>query len=452
MYHTLSEPVVRQLLSSFWLLLAAIPLSAPLSAHDIPVDVTVHLFLAPHAQTLKLLVRVPLPALRDLDIRERAPGVADLPALTRQLPDGATLWISGFLELQEDSRVLPLPKISAVQLSLPSDRSFLTYEKALAHTLGPTLSADTNAPWTQLYADFVLEYPIRSANSKFAINPRLRTLAARVVTTLRYLPPNSPERAFEFEGNPGLITLDPSWTQAARRFVGLGFRHILDGIDHLLFLVCLVLPLRRVKPLIGVVTAFTAAHSITLIAAAFDATPNALWFPPMIETLIAVSIVYMGLENIATPTLRNHRWLFAFAFGLIHGFGFSFALKETMQFAGDHLLASLLAFNLGVELGQLAVLAVLLPGLALLFRCVVAERMGIIIISALVVHTAWHWMLERFTVLRKYDIEWTPDVLALVLRAAFIMVLISGVVWYRRKTMASKSPESSEPAGRPSAQ
>lgn len=426
--------------------------ATPLLAHDIPADVAVHLFLVPRAQTLKLLVRVPLPALRDLDIRERVPGVADLPALVRQLPDGATLWLTGFIEVREDARVLPTPKIAAMQLSLPSDRSFLSYETALAHTLGPGLPEDTNAPWTQLYADFVFEYPIRSANSKFSINPRLRTLAARVVTTLRYLPPNSPERAFEFDGNPGLITLDPSWTQAGGRFVRLGFRHILDGVDHLLFLVCLVLPLRRVKPLIGVVTAFTAAHSITLLTAAFDAAPNALWFPPLVETLIAVSIVYMGLENIASPTQRGHRWLLAFAFGLIHGFGFSFALKETMQFAGDHLLASLLAFNLGVELGQLAVLAVWLPALALLFRYVVAERMGIMIISALVVHTSWHWMQERYEVLRKYDVEWTPEVLALLLRGAFLLVLVSGVLWYRRRTIALKSPGSSVPAGRPGAQ
>lgn len=395
-----------------------------------------HLFLAPRDHTLQLLVRVPLPALRDLDIRERQPGVADLPFLTRQLPDAATLWLTGFIELREDGKPLPTPRLTATQLSLPGDRSFTSYESALAHLTGPPIPETTNAPWTQLYADFLLEYPIHSSTAKFAINPRLRTLAARVLTTLRYLPPNSPERAFEFEGNPGLITLEPSWTQAAARFIRLGFRHILDGTDHLLFLLCLVLPLRRIKPLVAVVTAFTAAHSITLIAAAFDAAPSDLWFPPLVETLIAVSIVYMGLENIASPALRGHRWLLAFAFGLIHGFGFSFALKETMQFAGNHLLASLLAFNLGVELGQLAVLAALLPLLALLFRYVVTERIGVIIISALVVHTAWHWMLDRYSLLRKYDLAWTPELTVLALRVAFLLVLVTGIIWFRRRNQS----------------
>ena len=423
---------MRRLLPIFLLLWAA-PAAQP---HDIPADVAVHLFLAPRTNTLKLLVRVPLTALRDLDIRERQPGIADLPFLTRQLPDAATLWLTGFIELREDGKPLPTPRLTATQLSLPSDRSFTSYESALAHLTGPPLPEATNAPWPQLYADFLLEYSIHSATAKFAINPRLRTLAARVLTTLRYLPPNSPERAFEFEGNPGLITLEPSWTQAAARFVRLGFRHIPDGIDHLLFLLCLVLPLRRIKPLVAVVTAFTAAHSITLIAAAFDAAPSDLWFPPLVETLIAVSIVYMGLENIASPAPRPHRWLLAFAFGLIHGFGFSFALKETMQFAGNHLLASLLAFNLGVELGQLAVLAALLPLLALLFRYVVAERIGVIVISALVVHTAWHWMLDRYAILRKYDLVWTSELTVLALRAAFLLVLLSGIVWFRRRNTA----------------
>ena len=96
------------------------------------------------------------------------------------------------------------------------------------------------------------------------------------------------------------MQLDPSWRQAALQFVKLGFRHILDGTDHLLFLLCLVIPFRRFRSLVAVVTAFTVAHSITLIASAYNLAPDALWFPPLIETLIATSIVYMALENIVS--------------------------------------------------------------------------------------------------------------------------------------------------------
>src|SRR6202008_2872821 len=117
--------------------------------------------------------------------------------------------------------------------------------------------------------------------------------------------------------------------------------------------------------------------------------PDGLWFPPLVEVLIAVSIVYMALENIVGSTLRR-RWIIAFAFGLVHGFGFAFALRESLQFAGSHLLTALFAFNVGVELGQVAVLLVLVPVLRLVFRYV-PERIGVIVLSALVAHTGWHW-------------------------------------------------------------
>ena len=148
------------------------------------------------------------------------------------------------------------------------------------------------------------------------------------------------------------------------RFVSSGFSHILDGTDHLLFLFCLVIPFRRFRSLVVDRHGVHVAHSITLIASAYDLAPDALWFPPLIETLIAASIVYMALENIVgVPRTSQRRWMIAFGFGLVHGFGFSFALRETLQFAGSHLLTSLLAFNVGVELGQLLVLVLLVPAL-----------------------------------------------------------------------------------------
>ncbi len=106
----------------------------------------------------------------------------------------------------------------------------------------------------------------------------------------------------------------------------------------------------------------------------------------------------MALENIAQANL-NHRRIIAGLFGLVHGFGFSYALKDQLEFAGSHLLASLFSFNVGIELGQLAVLCVAVPVLGLLFRGVLAGRMGVILVSAIVAHTAWHWMIDRWNVL-----------------------------------------------------
>ena len=243
---------------------------------------------------------------------------------------------------------------------------------------------------------------------------------------LRFLQPGKTERAFDVHADTGIVHLDPRWHQAFYLFAREGFFHILDGTDHLLFLLCLVIPFRKLRPLAIVITSFTVAHSVTLIASAYGMAPDSLWFPPLIETLIAISIVYMAFENIVGPKLRR-RWMVTFGFGLIHGFGFSFLLRERLQFAGDHLVAALLAFNVGVEIGQLAVLLVTIPALSLLFRYVVAERIGTILLSALVAHTAWHWAMDHGSALLTYRLpEFTLASLAAGVR--LLMVIRRGRV------------------------
>src|SRR4051812_21051523 len=290
--------------------------------------------------------------MRDVNFPVRGPGYLDLGRAQPLLGDAVKVWIAGELQLFENDAELPAPRIVATRVSLPSERSFASYDAAVSHTLGPPLSQGTDILWKQAMLDVILEYPIASATSRFAVRPSLARLGVRTTTVLRFLPNAGTERAFEYTGDPGLIRLDPSWYQAARSFVTLGIAHILGGLDHLLFLLCLVIPIRRVRPLIAVVTSFTVAHSITLIASAAGVAPDALWFPPLIEVLIALSIVWMALENIVGARLE-HRWMVAFGFGLVHGFGFSFALRQSLQFAGAHLAMSLLSFNVGVELGQL---------------------------------------------------------------------------------------------------
>ena len=361
------------------------------------------------------------------------------------LHDAATQWIAQFTEIEEDGTPLPKPTIVETRVSLESDKSFTSYEQALAHVRGPRLADTTDVFWDQVMFDMLMDYPIQSDQAKFSIHPGYERLGLRVVTALQFLPLTGVVRAFEFLGDPGLVRLDPRWYQAAARFVEMGFYHILDGTDHLLFLFCLVIPFRRWRPLIAVVTSFTVAHSITLIASAFNLGPDALWFPPLIETLIAVSILYMALENIVGGNIKR-RWMITFGFGLVHGFGFSFALRETLQFAGSHLLTSLLSFNVGVELGQLLVLLLLIPALELLFRYGVEERMGTIILSAIVAHTAWHWMIERGDQLRKFRFQWPALTATFMLTAvrwltiAVVMAFFAWLFFLRRSRSGSALP------------
>lgn len=419
-------------MKALWLATAfVITTSSLTSAHEIPADVTIQAFLKPDGRRVQLLVRVPLEAMRDLTVPLKTGGTVDLAKVRPLLADAATVWVGQNVDIFENDGVLSAPSLLDLRVSLPTDRSFGSWDDALAHLQGPALPETTEIGWTTGLVDLLFTTPIQSSASQFSVRPRFARLGVRTLTVLRFVTPTGAVRAFQFSGDPGAVRLDPRWHQAALGFVRLGFFHILDGTDHLLFLLCLVIPFRRFRALIPVVTAFTAAHSVTLIASAYNLAPDALWFPPLIETLIAVSIVYMALENIAVATPAR-RWLMALGFGLVHGFGFSFALRESLQFAGAHLLTSLLSFNVGVELGQFVVLIVLIPVLEMLFRYVVAERMGIIILSAVVAHTGWHWMTERWATLRQYSFEWPKcDVFFLLAltRWALAVVVLAALVW-----------------------
>jgi hypothetical protein len=231
--------------------------------------------------------------------------------------------------------------------------------------------------------------------------------------------------------------LNPSWYHAAGGFILLGIEHILTGLDHLLFLFCLIIPVHRILRLVSVITAFTLAHSITLFASAFHFAPQGAWFPPFVDMAIAASIVYTAIENIYGANLRR-RWLLAGMFGLVHGFGFSNALGQSLQFAGSHLLLSLLSFNVGIEIGQLGVLALMLPVLSL-FRRLVPERTGIIILSAIAALIGSYWIVERWQALSQQWPLLNADAVVTASLWAAVVLLMVAVAWIFSKRAAQKS-------------
>ncbi len=426
------KTVLLGLISSRLLILIAWgSISSLIQAHDIPSRVTVYAFVKPEGNELTVLLRVPMEALGEVSFPLRGPGFLQFSEAQFALDDAARIYITESLNFYENGEELIEKQLERTRVSLPSNRSFTSYDVALDNITSPPLDDSTDLFWRQGVLDVLVTYSIQSEGSDFSVNPELGTLSDQTTTVLRFLVPNGAERVFNYLGNPGVVELDPRWHQAALRFIEMGFEHILEGIDHLLFLFCLVIPLRSVRALIPVVTSFTIAHSITLIGSSFGVAPSALWFPPLIETLIALSIVYMAFENIVGAKLE-HRWIVTFGFGLVHGFGFSFLFSETLQFAGGHLFSSLLAFNVGVELGQLFVLILVIPVLNLLFRYFVNERIGTILLSALLAHSAWHWMLERGTTLSLYQIQMPVfDSLfwAALMRWGMMFIIIAVALW-----------------------
>ena len=415
----------------FWLVLGLFLLPSLTPAHDIPSRVTVHAFVKPEGNQLTALLRIPMEAFSEISFPLRGPGYLQFSEAEFSLNDAARIYITESMHFFENGEELTEKELVATRVSLPSNRSFTSFEEALDNVLSPPLDDSVDLFWRQGELDVLVRYPIASEQSDFSVNPELGTLSNQTTTVLRFLVPGGAERVFNYLGNPGLVILDPRWHQAALRFVDMGFNHILDGLDHLLFLFCLVIPLRSIRALIPVVTSFTIAHSITLISSAFGMAPSALWFPPLIETLIALSIVYMAFENIVGARLE-HRWMLSFGFGLVHGFGFSFVFSDTLQFAGGHLFSSLLAFNVGVEIGQILVLILVIPLLNILFKFFVKERVGTILLSALLAHSAWHWMLERGFVLNQYQMQMPPlDALffAALMRWGMLLIIVVAILW-----------------------
>ena len=398
-------------------------------AHEVPVDVRINMFVKPDGHTLNLLMRVPLASMVEVEFPLRERNFLIVSRADEALRHAARQFLAENIDVFENGVKLAEPAIAFARVTLPSDRSFGSYAEARALFDQPKLADDLDLVWNQQMLDVLMEYPITSQTSGFSLRMHFDRLARSVATVLRFLPPGGATRAYEFHDDPGLIYLDPNWAQAAWSFTASGFHHILEGVDHLLFLLCLVIPFRQWRPLVVIATAFTIAHSISLIASALGFVTDALWFPPLVETLIAATILYMALENIVGSSI-SRRWVIAFAFGLIHGFGFSFGLKETLQFAGDHLLLSLLSFNVGVEFGQIFVLLIAIPALIWFFRYAVAERVGVIILSALVAHTAWHWMIERGGNLAKFPMPHLDAAfIASLMRGAMALLAVGAVVW-----------------------
>jgi hydrogenase/urease accessory protein HupE len=192
----------------------------------------------------------------------------------------------------------------------------------------------------------------------------------------------------------------PSLKQVVLRFIGAGIEHIFLGYDHICFLISVVLWSRRLWPVVKIVTAFTLAHSITLSLAALDI----LRIPStIVEPAIAASIVYVAVENFLTRDVEK-RWRIAFCFGLIHGFGFASALQE-FGLTRTALVPALASFNIGVEIGQIAIVSLVMPLLLMLDRVTApGHRAGpvqvrsapvVYAISAVIIGLGSYWFLAR---------------------------------------------------------
>jgi hydrogenase/urease accessory protein HupE len=289
------------------------------------------------------------------------------------------------------------------------------------------------------YGQFVRDYLIRTvvAFDGVQVQPEVESIETgtassnagvqRPVLTLRYAGPIPPgARSFLWSNSTPLGTyllalrhegeadVERQWLEAGKEsrpfvlrqevvppdrieviglYLKLGFTHILpEGLDHILFVLSIFLLCTRLRPMLVQVSAFTVAHTITLALTIYGVVslPSSV-----VEPLIAVSIVYVAVENLLTPRLKPSRVALVFGFGLLHGMGFAGVLNE-LGLPRSEFLTALISFNVGVELGQLAVITLAFLAVGLWFRHRPWYRRGIVVpASAAIGLVGLYWAIER---------------------------------------------------------
>jgi len=365
-------------------------------AHELPVHQMVNAMARAEGREVDLVARIPMDLLRGAGLPTTS-GRYDVAKAGPSVELALALLADSFVLTEEGVKLVP--SAASARLVAEGDRSFDQLDHALSAArapMDPTLVIPIDSGFLEVH----YRYPIASQSSRFEIQSKVAVdVGVLAPLTVRFQRGDEPGRAMIISGGADLVDLDPAWYRAAASFVRLGVDHILTGTDHLLFLLCLVVVVRRVRDIIPVITAFTIAHSLTLIGSALGMAPKDPLFPPLVEAAIAASIVYTAIENIVGKGPRS-RWVLACLFGLVHGFGFSSALGESLQFAGRHLLLSLLAFNVGIELGQLGVLCLGWPVLYLLRRWFSFRRITVAA-SAFGVVVGGMWLFERWHAVRQ---------------------------------------------------
>jgi hypothetical protein len=375
--------------------------------HDLPQDTVMHAFLRVQGGEAHLLVRVPLDLLHGISwpTNHGEYAVNDSPAAVSQALDALG---HAILIWQDGERLTPT--ISSGQLAALGDLSFANPEAAAAHIAQP-VDAGLKIAVDLGYLDAHFVYPIRPAPAVFSIQSRvaedLQELSKLIV---QFLPDGSNRGgAMTISAQSGKVALNPDRRQAALGFVLVGMQDFLADADCLLFIVCLMIPFRRARDFAAPYAAFVLANIISLAGTAFGFAQDSVWFAALAASVSAVLIFFLALGNIFGAHLQRRR-LWTGLFGFVLGFEFARLLAGRLQFAGGHSQIALWFFAFGIDLGALLALALIFAGLGLILRGARAGRIGIIVLSAIVAHTSWHWMIDRVEVL--WRMPWPPMTMA----------------------------------------
>lgn len=247
---------------------------------------------------------------------------------------------------------------------------FNTLAQARAAVEGPSLPLQTEElDAAHVLVDAALFYPGIAAGQSFTMSSTLDPERYGTVETRNLMFSHLGNDTVRYSAS-GLLTqalsINPPLADAVRQFVIAGITHILEGADHLLFIVCLVIGDMRLRTIAWRVTGFSVGHSLSLLAGFHGLIPAAGWFPPLVEAMIALSVLAASIALLLPRPAARMTVPLATLAGLAHGLGFAFGLREMLGESGPNVIGSLVSFNLGVEIGQLVVAATIWAGLRLI--------------------------------------------------------------------------------------
>ena len=382
------------------------------------LNVNIRVIHAVHRpDSLRLLVRLPMPYL----VADKI-GAVDAAGLPQPAPytynrmeDGAVMHYfnavafgkqpRGLGQLLSDGLVLEIngQKIGAVVGNVrvwsadrqPPFSRLAEAERALVSPF-PGGGQFTQTPVGDTVIDVELIYPLGGRSDKYALSstldPGLPEQDQTANLIIDHGAGGEEPLIFRIRGLMSKpVVVSRSVLRAAWTFILEGVHHILKGADHILFVLCLLLGAATFVSLAWRITGFTAGHSVTLALGFFGYAPTGPWFVPLIETGIALSIIYAGVDALMRGERRAMTVITALL-GLLHGLGFSFVLKEILKADAPNVWQSLLAFNVGVEIGQLVIAALVWPPLWLLAgkwpRCR-RPLIGVVALPCIVIAGVW---------------------------------------------------------------
>ena len=396
--------------------------SAPNAIAHFKLNLNVRIFHVEHrADGLELFVRMPMPYLvadrlgppTEVGLPEPAPFTSnrmegerlvhfvDWGQLGRE-PLGLGRMLVAGLKLEAAGETLPATAQAVRVHPLGTEPGFATLYEAIATFDSPQVGAQGDVYVGDAVVDVHLRVTSGSAINRYrlssTLDPGLPDQDDTANLLLDYWPGES--RVFRATGllaEP--IEVSRSRITAFNAFVREGVRHILEGADHVLFVVCLVVGAAGLARLLWRVTGFTLGHSVTLTLGFFGFVPSGDWFVPTVELIIALTIIFAAIIALR-PRTSDHGEIGMFAvtagIGLIHGLGFSFVLKNILKVSSPDIWQSLLAFNVGIELGQLLIVAVAAFAIWLAARAGDRAagnlRKGL---AAASIAVAAYWVLER---------------------------------------------------------